>query len=492
MLQKRVVAVSTTDALVIPEIQADSAERGGATLLRLLPASVFAFVWPPASGVWRKATLFRACMVGLINTACAFVWMYLVGVAGQVWMMRAEIGKGAAARWVPGDQWHWKTFADGAGLLRARWIEQWQNVGMVDRISLGGTMLAGIALAYAVPFFMLLPFAARPGRNKACMQFVLKTVLQGSGVVHWWGAAYFLVFISYAARRVPQIFDNGTYAQAMSPLLLVFSGLVLWHMGVLIHAARREYRKAGDFPKEHDPWCDVCGYNLTGIDPAGRCPECGKPIQESLAPEVRPPTGWERRPSIFNGAVIGRQIAALVRHPRRLFYSMPTMSGQRAAQRWLMLSLGVLFLAAAPIVPAIYWLQESPWNSVAITGTLAMCLAWAGFGLMMVGIETGGIATFSRLRGHPGGGVYLAAAAKVTCYTSILMVTWVILGGLQLVAYVFYEKPLQDYFQAHHMNAYRWVQIVLGVSLAIAHVGGLLWYELTVYRGVRAIQYASK
>ena len=87
--------------------------------------------------------------------------------------------------------------------------------------------------------------------------------------------------------------------------------------------------------------------------------------------------------------------------------------------------------------------------------------------------------------------VYLAAAAKVTCYTSILMVTWVLLGGAQLVAYTYCSTQPHDLFQLHHVS-YRWTQIILGTSLAIAHVGGLLWYELTVYRGVRAIQYASK
>jgi hypothetical protein len=34
--------------------------------------------------------------------------------------------------------------------------------------------------------------------------------------------------------------------------------------------------------------------------------------------------------------------------------------------------------------------------------------------------------------------------------------------------------------------------VALAGSLAVAHIGGLLWYELTVYRGIRAVQYANR
>jgi hypothetical protein len=33
---------------------------------------------------------------------------------------------------------------------------------------------------------------------------------------------------------------------------------------------------------------------------------------------------------------------------------------------------------------------------------------------------------------------------------------------------------------------------MLAISLAVAHIGGLIWYELVVYRGIRAIQFANK
>ena len=206
---------------------------------------------------------------------------------------------------------------------------------------------------------------------------------------------------------------------------------------------------------------------------------------------ARQPTPWESRPRFTGLGVIRRQLATLVTHPRTLFYSMPTLTGQREAQRWLIGSLVVIFLTALTIVPVLYAILDAEIDSVYFTGSFAMALAWTLFGLMMVGIETAGVATVSRLRGHPGGGVPLAAAAKVTCYSAILMVLWVLLGGAQLIAYVCLSTP-HNYIRELVHNSMRGEQIVLAVSLGVAHIGGLIWYELTVYRGIRAVQYANK
>src|SRR5207244_2843017 len=83
-----------------------------------------------------------------------------------------------------------------------------------------------------------------------------------------------------------------TYERAISPLLTLFSVLALWSFAVLVHAVRREYRRSTDYPAPRDPTCDECGYLLISADPAGRCPECGRPIAQSVGQGIRPPTAW--------------------------------------------------------------------------------------------------------------------------------------------------------------------------------------------------------
>ncbi|MEZ6318065.1 MAG: hypothetical protein R3B49_04810 [Phycisphaerales bacterium] len=49
---------------------------------------------------------------------------------------------------------------------------------------------------------------------------------------------------------------------------------------------------------EYTVLCERCGYVVEGLDPAGACPECGKPIAESL-PERRVGTPWQRARSAW-------------------------------------------------------------------------------------------------------------------------------------------------------------------------------------------------
>ncbi|MEQ8769905.1 MAG: hypothetical protein RIB60_05290 [Phycisphaerales bacterium] len=57
---------------------------------------------------------------------------------------------------------------------------------------------------------------------------------------------------------------------------------------------------------EYTLLCERCGYVVEGLDPAGNCPECGKPIAESL-PERRVGTAWQRSPSLGSAALTGIQ-----------------------------------------------------------------------------------------------------------------------------------------------------------------------------------------
>ena len=383
--------------------------------------------------------------------------------------------------------WHADTLRGAVGIVQRDFVAWWQLAGTADRIAFFASFLLMIVAVFLLPYFVILPFGARPGPNKPCIRHVARTVLLGSGMMHWWGAAFVGLFLVYAARGVSSIVTD--YAQALSPVLLIFALLSMWTIGVLIVAVRREYRGPQDFPEPHDPWCDDCGYILSGIDPAGRCPECGRPIVDSLGPDIRPPTPWDRRPRFTNVRLVAAQLWAIARRPRTLFFSMPTLSGQAAAQRRLLGSVLVLFLLALPIVPLLYVLLDAEWNWAVVPSSLAMALTWAVFGLMMVGIETTGIATFSRFRGQR---IYLATSAKITAYSAILMIPWIILGGGQLIAYtcisVLHAGGIRSLFQV----GLRGEQVILAISLIVAHIGGLIWYELTVYRGLCAIQYANK
>ncbi len=70
------------------------------------------------------------------------------------------------------------------------------------------------------------------------------------------------------------------------------------------HAAGSESVRLAEILESHDVACARCGYNLRGLDPRGRCPECGTRVDRSVAPPLleRVDPRWVRRTA--RGAVL--------------------------------------------------------------------------------------------------------------------------------------------------------------------------------------------
>ena len=82
-------------------------------------------------------------------------------------------------------------------------------------------------------------------------------------------------------------------ARNLFPFICVLWGL--WCAAILL--AFLVAGRAAEGPKGQDepPLCENCGYNLTGADASGVCPECGEGVADSIGPGARPGAPWERR-----------------------------------------------------------------------------------------------------------------------------------------------------------------------------------------------------
>lgn len=440
--------------------------------------SLAAIVAPRRAGKrWQQVALWRAAAVAVCHLTTAAVLAYGFLILWQAWdqhVLRTSFrGPWVRDPWAELARVAANTRSDVMALLAPTPLQALVNDVMI---------LVLLSLGLAVAFFILLPLGARPGSNRACLVHVARVVLLGTSFTWLWMLGLIGVVTYMILAPTPPGPENW-----MTPVFAVLTTVLLWTLLALGRVVRLDYRRPADMPGVITPRCDECGYDLHMSDPQGRCPECGRPVAASLDPASRPPTPWEQDPRASRLRVIFAQARDLVLQPRRMFFRMPTLTHHEAAQRWLALSMVLVGATVFWVVPLMGTLNLVEWSWRTALGMLVggttLAVVWIMLGMMMVGIETGGVTLVAFFRKHP---VYLATAAKVTCYASILMIVWAILGGAQV--YLLLLANDRGWLKG---LAPRLVDAVTIASLGVAHIGGLLWYEWTVYRGLRGVQYAN-
>lgn len=98
-----------------------------------------------------------------------------------------------------------------------------------------------------------------------------------------------------------------------------------------------------EWTDEHTLLCERCGYVIEGLDTEGQCPECAKPIAESLRGDY-PGSPWQHR---FEFSGIVRSWFLILRHPIQQSRALKVNQQETFAMTWL-----VNFLAAILITPA--------------------------------------------------------------------------------------------------------------------------------------------
>jgi hypothetical protein len=236
--------------------------------------------------------------------------------------------------------------------------------------------------------------------------------------------------------------------------------------------------------------CERCGYVLEGLGDALACPECGRPVAESL-PRARPGTPWQQEAS----ARAWMRTFVLVHTRPRTFWSAvtpgsPTWSLVRAfnlvSVNCVLASLvpGVLLSCAALVRPGV----QMDWAGFTVLGLLVIFpMLWGATWL-----EARGLRFFSARRGWR---VDDAVAWTVCAHASFAW--WPATTGMGLA--LVFNGVLQPWVSGAILNTVVGIlppgmfglAVLITVGLA-GFAAGMLAFETLAYLGARALRYANR
>jgi len=178
-----------------------------------------------------------------------------------------------------------------------------------------------------------------------------------------------------------------------------------------------------------DPMCEWCGYNLTTIPMDSRCPECGRPVIESLGDAVRPGTIWDRRKELNVNHPWLKTIAGVVSNAQAFGRTIQLTTG-RTAHRWFVLrslafigSLAYAGVIAVGILESGLWTKNSLDDKMFIALLVAPIIATvAVVGNLLLTFSAAAMANLSYWRQDRRN--LLPAAMQMASYASGFLVLW--------------------------------------------------------------------
>ena len=249
-------------------------------------------------------------------------------------------------------------------------------------------------------------------------------------------------------------------------------------------------------PRDHPPLCEWCGYNLTHAPAGGRCSECGKAVDESLGPDVRPGSPWEHR------AGVGRWRAwcqcareAMIR---------PAMFGQRlrlrtrvTAHRWYCATCVPLLMACAWVGWLGFYVASEQRNPLGaanreVLGVFVMAAVFTTaflVGVLCLGASLVGVVFAIQDRRN-----LLPVAIQAAAYLGPFLVLWTLFAGLAAVAVVLLESVYRDVAELFGFSRlFGFSPFGLQfISWALANLGWLVVYVYLVARITSGARYANR
>ncbi len=221
-----------------------------------------------------------------------------------------------------------------------------EGIGSLEELVLGiGAVLSG-EVALLVAAALLMPYAAAGERTPRLLGRCVRLTL-------W--ATTSLVVLGLAEQAIELFVHSHRLVGNLQALAIAL--YVAWLVWMWMRSAAR-YLGAAEGPGWEPRWprCEACGYRLTGLTAADRCPECGLPVAQSLPDSRRPPAFALAQSRLQRIPAFLRTFAGVL-FDRRFFRRLAIDGGHPAARRfavWVcVLVVPVTFVSAWAVATAL-------------------------------------------------------------------------------------------------------------------------------------------
>lgn len=230
-------------------------------------------------------TVYGIGCIGLAYRAPHYGWI--------AWLTGQSPGQADPGLWPPPSAWD---IFRAPLALEAVWLGQ--TITSIEEYLLGWGAVLGCELGVAAIGLLLMPYVTVGERTGRLVARCIKLTMWATTSVVLLGLALQAAALFYSKSR-----------DLLVIVIIACCGYVVWLLWMWGRSAARYWGPAeGPGWERRRPMCEACGYTLTGLTAADRCPECGRAVAESL-PERREPMpysaarGLGRIPALFQMTV---------------------------------------------------------------------------------------------------------------------------------------------------------------------------------------------
>lgn len=280
------------------------------------------------------------------------------------------------------------------------------------------------------------------------------------------------------------------YIEYVEPIVILSSFITaLWVLLALLRSlgATRSVLKI-----DRPPLCEACGYNLTSIPLDSRCPECGEYVIDSLGPEARAGTLWEKQYQSKMWKAWSQSFLSPIRSSQPFGRQIQVTPFSTAHRTYFAMHLPMIFFIGVVSVFffAIGQLGISIFYNSPSIAFMMMCIFGIGcvIGTIIVTLFAGWLIGWAQSLRHKRN--LMPISMQAACYLTGYLMMWAIFSALNLL-FIFILQEMHVIREINYMTGmYRETIKILMFFVPNTICG--VYYLLLVARVTSGAWYANR